>query len=134
MIPQSAEYLRGECRTAVQPSRTYRLRADEGAVGGMVDGREAMRQAIEKALLTERFQYPVYSADYGIETVDLYGMPMSYICPELERRVTEALCCDARVTGVTDFAFSEAKKGALTVSFTVHTVFGDVGARREVEI
>lgn len=134
MLPQSADYLGEEWEVHTRPTQTYRMREKEESIAGSVDGQSAMRQAIYKALLTERFQYPIYSADYGMETLDLYGQPVSYVCPELERRITEALVCDERVTGVTDFVFDTPVKGALHAAFTVHTVFGDIDAEREVRI
>lgn len=132
MLPSALTKLPEGYTTVVQPTRTYRLTGKNGHVTGTVDGLAAMRQAVEKALLTERFRYPIYGPDYGVETQDLYGQPLSYVCPELERRIGEALVCDARVQGVTDFAFERREKGALHVSFTVHTVFGDLRAEREV--
>ena len=91
-----------------------------------------MKQAIYKILLTERYQYVMYSWNYGIETLDLYGEPVAYVCPELERRISEALLWDDRIKSVTDFEFNISKKGVVHVSFTAHTIFGDVQAEREV--
>lgn len=129
MLPQEAEIVQ-----RLQPTATYRRDTETGAIAGGIDGLEAMRQAVEKAIRTERFRYGIYSADYGIETLDLYGQPLSYVCPELERRVTEALCCDERVTRVEDFSFERRGRGVLGMAFTVQTVFGRVGAYREVRI
>ena len=52
---------------ASQTTRTYKMDLETGRVTGYVDGTEAMRQAILKILLTERFAYLIYSWDYGIE-------------------------------------------------------------------
>ena len=56
-----------------------------------------MKQAIYKILNTERYQYVMYSWNYGIETLDLYGEPVSWGCPELESRIREALMTDDRI-------------------------------------
>ena len=74
----------------------------------------------------------MYSWNYGIELLDLFGMPVSYVCPELERRITEALTWDDRIESVDNFEFDLSKKGVVHVSFTAHTIFGDVEAEREV--
>ena len=74
----------------------------------------------------------MYSWDYGIELLDLYGEPISYVCPELERRITEALLCDDRIKSVDNFDFNIAKKGEVLVTFTAHTVFGDVQSEKAV--
>ena len=36
-------------------------------------------------LNTERYQYIIYSWNYGIELIDLYGQPVSYVIPELKK-------------------------------------------------
>lgn len=116
------------------PTLTYKTDSSGGSVRGYADGLEAMKQAIYKILLTERYQYVMYSGNYGIETLDLFGEPISYVCPELERRITEALIQDDRVESVSDFEFDVSSRGVVHVNFTVHTVFGDVAAEREVDI
>ena len=68
-----------------------------------------------------------------MELEDLYGEPSSYVCPELERRITEALVQDDRIKSVDEFAF-EIDGHAVTVSFTVHTVFGDIQTEKEVDV
>ena len=82
----------------------------------------------------EKYAFTIYSNDYGIETMDLYGMPVTYVCPELERRITEALMMDDRIEDVTDFEFDTSNKRNVHVSFTVVTIFGDFQAEREVNI
>ena len=117
-----------------EPSHTYKMNIDKSNVRGYADEIEAMKQAIYKILLTERYQYIMYSGDYGIETEGLFGEPVEYVCPELERRITEALEQDDRIEGVDDFEFEFPKKGVVSVKFVAKTVFGDVPAEKEVEI
>lgn len=116
------------------PTLTYKADSNGGSVRGYADGLEAMKQATYNILLTERYQYVMYSGNYGIETLDLFGEPISYVCPELERRITEALIQDDRIKSVSDFEFDVSSRGVVHVNFTVHTVFGDVAAEREVDI
>ena len=108
------------------------MNLDTGSIRGYTDGLDAMKQAIFKILQTERYQYIMYSWNYGIETLDLYGEPISYVCPELERRITEALLWDERIESVDNFEFDLPQKGVIHVSFTAHTIFGDVQAERTV--
>lgn len=128
MIPSGAAFLARDFEIEEQPTHTYSLNSR-----GYVDDIDAMRQAVYKILLTERYQYIMYSKNYGIETVDLYGQPISYVCPELERRITEALLWDDRVRSVENFNFKLMKK-ELHVTFTVKTVFGDVEAGKVVNV
>ena len=46
----------------VLPSYTYQVK--NGRIHGYIDGLEAMRQAVEKILLTERFEWVIYSSNY----------------------------------------------------------------------
>ncbi len=132
MIPSTSGFLQKDFKIEEQPTLTYKFDLNLNVVRGYTDQKEAMKQAIYKILLTERYQYIIYSWNYGIETLDLYGEPISYVCPELERRITEALLQDTRITSVTDFVFDIPERHTIHVSFTVHTVFGDIEAEREV--
>lgn len=132
MIPSTNSILQQEFEIIEQPTNTYRMNLDDNSVRGYTDGIEAMKQAIYKILLTERYKYIMYSWNYGIETVDLFGEPISYVCPELKRRITEALLYDKRIESVDDFVFDTTKRGVVSVSFTVHTIFGNLKAEKEV--
>lgn len=132
MIPSTAGFLDHDFEIEEQPSLTYKMDLENNLILGYADGQEAMRQTIYKILSTERYQYAIYSWDYGIELADLYGEPLTYVCPELERRITEALTWDGRIEGVDSFRFDSKRKGEVHVSFVVHTVFGDVAAGKVV--
>lgn len=134
MIPSTSAFLKSDFEIETQPTHTYKMNLESGSIRGYTDKLEAIKQAIYKILLTERYQYLMYSPNYGIETLDLYGEPLSYVCPELERRISEALLWDDRIESISDFEFDLSKKGSVQVSFTVHTRFGDVQAEREVNI
>ena len=101
---------------------------------GLVDEQDAMKQMIFRTLQTERYQYIIYPWYYGIETLDLYGEPVTWVCPELERRISEALAVDERITGVTDFEFDLTVKGVGHAYFTVKTIYGDIKAEKGVKI
>lgn len=115
------------------PSLTWKRNEERAEVRGTVDGQEAMRQAIYKILQTERYRYAIYDWNYGVELEELYGKNMTYVIPELKRRIAEALLADDRVTAVTDFSFRE-EKGNVTAEFLVHTIFGEITAERTVEL
>lgn len=117
----------------IQPTKTYRLNIERNNVSGYVDNLEAVKQVIYKILNTERFKSEIYSWNYGIELQDLIGEPKEYVYPELKRRITEALTQDDRITGVDAFMFVSRKNEA-HVTFTVHTIYGDVPAQKLVNI
>lgn len=132
MIPSVTGFLEQDFEIEEQPTHTYKMQLEHNLVRGYTDGQEAMKQAIFKILSTERYQYIMYSWNYGIELLDLYGEPVSYVCPELERRITEALTWDERIESVDNFEFDISKKGEILVTFTAHTTFGDVEAEKVV--
>lgn len=135
MIPKSNIILRDDnIKITQQPTKTYQMDLENERVIGNVEGLEAMKQAIFKILNTERYQYLVYSWNYGSEFQDLFGMPVTYVCPELERRITEALTWDKRIKEVTDFSFDTSQRGTVIASFTVHTIYGDVITEKAVSI
>ncbi len=116
-----------------QPSYTFKLDINRGRVKGMTDEVDAMLQAIHLMLYVERYQYPVYSYNYGTELEDLIGQPKDYVMSEVKRRITEALTQDDRINGVDNWGFETSKK-AVIVSFTVHTIYGDVETTKEVPV
>lgn len=111
------------------PSLDYKMEIEGKRVTGMCDGAEAMKQAIFAILNTERYKYPVYSWNYGVELQDLIGMQVDYVMSELQRRITEALMQDDRIKEVDSFSFEKAEN-KIRVTFTVHTVFGDISGER----
>lgn len=132
MIPLTTAFLEQDFEIEEQPTHTYKMNLENKLVRGYTDDIEAIKQVIYKILQTERYQYIMYSWNYGIETLDLYGEPISYVCPELERRITEALTWDDRIESVDNFEFDLSRKGEVLVTFTVHTVFGSVAAEKVV--
>lgn len=132
MIPATVGFLDKDFEIKEQSSLTYKMNLDTGQIRGSADGLEAMKQAIYKILMTERYQYIMYSWNYGIELLNLYGEPVTYVCPELKRRITEALLCDDRIRSVDNFEFEFPKKRKVHVMFTAHTVFGEIRSGREV--
>lgn len=104
-----------------QTSRTYSFDFDTGAVGGIINGEDAMRQAIRKAVATARWRFLIYNGDYGCEIDDIVTEDPSD--SEIERVITEALLADDRISDVNSFEIS--RDGDIVyVSFYVVTVEG----------
>ena len=132
MIPSTNNILSYDLEMETEPSVNYKMNIKQDIINGTVDELEAMKQVIYKILNTERYQYIIYSWNYGIELMDLFGMPVIYVIPELERRITEALIQDERIESVDDFEFDSSEKRIVKASFTVHTIFGDVQTEKVV--
>lgn len=133
MIPKNI-FLLEDFEIEEQPSKTYKMYLEQEVINGFTDGLDAMKQTIYMILNTERYQYIIYSWNYGIELADLFGEPVTYVCPELERRIIEALTQDERILLVDAFSFDLSVKGKVHVTFTAHTVFGEVDAEKVVNI
>lgn len=133
MIPSSSGFLPQDFEIKEQPSKTYFMDIETERIRGFADDINSMKQAVFKILNTERYQYVIYSWNYGIETIDLYGQNTAYVMSELKRRISEALLWDSRITSVDNFEFS-TERGKISCKFIVHTIFGDVDAERVVNV
>lgn len=131
MIPEDG--LNFEDFTVVEePTNTYYLDYEKERVRGYTDGLEAVEQAIYKMLSTEKYQYPIYE-DYGVELASLIGKERSYVVPEVERRIMEALLSDERILSVNNFRF-EFAQSKYHVTFSVETTYGDTEVEKEVNV
>lgn len=106
-----------------KPTRTFLIDWSTKQIAGMDEGLEAMRQAVEILLNTERFQWQIYSSDFGVELQDLIGEEYDYVVSDMPRRIEEALSVDSRILSVDDFVF-EQKEDRISCSFYVNTVYG----------
>lgn len=130
MLSQNDDLL-ADFEEVVEPSKTYKLNTDKGRFFGLADELEAVQQAIFLMLSVERYDYPIYSWNYGFETKDLIGQPAAYVASEIPRRIGECLLQDDRITEVDSFDIT-VKKNIVSVKYIARTIFGDVVARKEV--
>lgn len=142
MIP-TAQILTEEISEITYPSRTYKIviKHDPYAdpsnavdrINGYIDDLESVKQAVYLILGTERYRFPIYSWDYGVELEDLFGKPMPYVMSELPRRIKDALIQDDRIEDVVDFEF-EINRNKLHTTFKVVTNVGSLNTDLEVII
>lgn len=120
------------------PSYTYKIKPEKSDIEQYVDNIEAIKQAIYKILMTERYTYEIYNWNYGIELNNLLGKPKEYVYSEIERRIIDALSVDDRIIKVYDFIFSEPekdKKTTVIVKFTVSTIYNQaLEINKEMEL
>ncbi len=108
-----------------QPSLTWIIDRASNQVKCMDDGLEAVRQAIEIALSTDRFRWQIYNSNFGQELQELIGEDEDYVMSELPRMIEDALSVDSRIIEVDNYVFT--KNGdSMRVTFDVLTVFGTV--------
>lgn len=101
------------------------------STGQMIDGLEALKQTVETILSVERYKFPIYSWNYGIELDSLIGKSYNYVITETRRRIEEALEMDDRIETVDNFEFEKIDKNTISVSFVVNSV---VEINEEVEV
>lgn len=134
MIPSVNGILTSDLEVETLPSKNYMMHIERNFISGTCDKREAVKQAIYKILNTERYEYIIYSWNYGIQLYDLYGEPVTYVCPELERRIIDALLTDDRINSCENFEFDTSQKGVIVVTFKANTIYGDIEVERVVNI
>lgn len=132
MIPDIA-ILNTQLEEIEVPSNTHKIVYDKDRVSGYTDELAAVRQAVYLILNTERYAYPIYTWDYGVEFYDLIGMDSQLAVPEIKRRISEALLQDDRINSISDWEFNINKK-KVSVTFVVNTIFGNLENEIEVNI
>lgn len=131
MLPETGGILKQDFEISEIPSKTFRI--NEDTLSGYVDGLEAVKQAVFCILNTERYDWIIYSWNYGVELKDLFGKSIGVVKSKVKKRIREALMQDDRILGVDAFSFDVSGR-KLLVNFTVHTKYGDIAAGKEVQI
>ncbi|RKD24917.1 hypothetical protein BG617_13465 [Lactiplantibacillus paraplantarum] len=119
-----------EVEEVTLPSRTYQV--VDGHIVGMVDDYDAMVQAVDKVMRTERFVFPIYSDQYGNDFSELLGKSFDYATVEVERMLQEALQADDRVDDVVVESIVQVNATTLDITATVETVYGTMSVEKEV--
>lgn len=116
------------------PSKTYRLDLDRGRIVGTVDGIEAVRQAIRKAIITPRFKCLIYDNQYGSEieeTIVAKDADEDYVRATAEGFIRDALLPDSRIIDISDFEFDFIGDSA-HIKFTAETIFGQTDIEEDI--
>lgn len=113
-----------------EPTLTFKV--EHGRIRRKTDELEAMVQAVDKILQTDRFVYPIYDEQYGNDLLELIGKDVDYAKSEVKRMVTEALTADDRILEVRIESIEPTYRDALTVKGSCSTVYGSVPIESEV--
>lgn len=114
------------------PTNTFKVA--NGRIRGMTNELDAMQQAVDKILKTERFVYQIYDEQYGNDLPELIGESINYAESEAERMIVEALEADDRINNVEITKCEQSSSDAITVEGYANTVYGKVGFESEVDI
>lgn len=120
-----------EIEQEIETTRTYKV--IDNSISGYIDDLDALQQSINNVLNTEKYEYPIYSFDYGIELENLLGKDLEYIKIELKRRIEDCLLEDERIISVSDFSFVQ-NGDSLYCSFNVISIYGEISIDKEVDI
>ena len=92
----------------------------------IVEGNDAIKVWVYKALLTPRYNYSIYSWDYGSELMDLVGKAYtpSLTKEEAKRYIKEALLINPYIleVSVIDTSFNN---GVLSADIKLLTIYGE---------
>lgn len=93
----------------------------------VVTGIDALEVWIYKAILTDRFEHPIYSWDYGTELTDLVGQKFSKGLTESEafRYIKEALMINPYINDVDNLGVA-FDGDTVTIKIAVDSVYGGV--------
>lgn len=125
--------LSGGVEYVSQPSQTWYIDPVSHRISGTCDGYEAVKQAVRIILNVERYRWQIFQPTSGMEWEGLLGQDAGYVAAELQRRLTDALLVDDRITGLEDFEYT-IDGPTLTASFTVTTIYGSIETNTEVSI
>lgn len=120
-------------------SKTYAINWDEGRIIGYVDGQEAVRQFIKKALLTPRFHCLIYNSQYGSEIKEriiMKNATRNYIEAEMPFLISDTLIHDDRILKIynIDFEFKDSYplQDSVVISFDVDTIYGSISVKEVI--
>lgn len=133
VLPTSSINITGGVNFQNQPSLSWYINKETNRIEGTVDGKAAVRQAVEIILHVERFRWQIYRPYSGMEWDGLIGQDPGYVGAELQRRVIDALTVDDRVTGISDYDYT-VDGSSLSAVFTVNTVYGSIAESVEVPL
>lgn len=95
--------------------------------GRIVEGLDAIEMWVQMALRTKRYEWLIYSWDFGEEYTELlgYSYTQEYLDSEVERLITECVTQHPYVTGIEDLNV-EVEQEKLHITFTLITDLGEV--------
>lgn len=91
----------------------------------IVEGNEAIKVWVYKAIKTMRYKYPIYTWEYGCEMDSLLGKGLQndLIKSETKRYIEEALLINPYILSVSDIEV-ELNESILGISCSLETVYG----------
>lgn len=116
---------------ATLTSRTYAIDWKKGEIRGFIDGQEAIKQYVLKALITPRFRCLIYDSDYGSEIRDRLiskNVTKDYLEKEIPFLIGDTISHDERIKKIYNISFesgaSPKNKDSILIKFDLDTIYG----------
>lgn len=110
--------------TIEQTSRTYKIDFEKKRITGKIDNVEALKQTVFCILNTARYEYIIYSHNYGTEFESAIGLDYELAKSEIQRYIEEAILADDRFVSVNNFKFERKDLNSLIVTCNIDTIYG----------
>ena len=124
MIPQISTLVETNTMPKVAPYSSLTFLINNDLIEGNVDGLASLRQTIRHILTTERYVYPIYSPNYGVELEQLIGKSMGYAKAKINNIIKNALLQDDRIIKV-DIINKVSNGDILSIDVKVLSVLGE---------
>lgn len=108
--------------------RNYRMDFENKRIIGMVDGIDAAKQNMFKALQTRRYAHAIYDDQYGCDIMNKIGnldLTPGYLESDIPAMIEEAFLNMEEIIEVSDILFEVLTGDSVHVSFSAVTIFGD---------
>ena len=124
MIPQISTLNETNTISKIVPYPSFTFFVNNDLIEGNIDGLASLRQTIRHILTTERYVYPIYSPNYGVELEQLIGKSMGYAKAKINNIIKNALLQDDRIIKV-DIINKVSNGDILSIDVKVLSVLGE---------
>lgn len=129
MLPNSS--LSTEETSYEEGDLAFEIDFENKKIGGMINGKAAMIQAVKLALMTQRYKYPVFSHSFGTDYKSIFEEENTKAMGKIKTAICDSLLCDSRIEEISNFQF-ERMGTKIAVTFTIKSIYGDILYETEV--
>lgn len=104
-------------------NETFRYIPERDAIVGRVKDGDALTQSLFFILMTDKYSYPIFNRDYGIDISDIIGEDFNTVYSKLPYRIVEAFEVDDRVLSVLDVDINQIDETTAAVGILIEDVF-----------
>ena len=116
--------------TEVENTKAFEIDFEKKQIGAIIDGKDALIQAMRLALMTERYKYPVFSHSYGTDYKNAPEDGYTKAVGKIKNAICDSLLCDSRIRSINSFEF-EKIGSKIAIKFKAETIYGDIAYETE---